>query len=82
MKETSRAPPQTLEEIEKDPDLGMNTVDFEPKFDIEKDVDPLYVEKPIGKYEPSASNLERMRAKKDQTADRILRKKFKLEPTT
>ena len=54
----------TLEEIEKDPDLGMDIKVAEPGFEFVQDVDPLYVEKPIGKYEPSAANLDRMRAKK------------------
>ena len=54
----------TLEEIEKDPDLGMDVKAIEPSFEFAQEVDPLYVEKPIGKYEPSAQNLDRMRAKK------------------
>ena len=34
MKETSRAPPMTLEEIEKDPDLGMDIKHAEPAFEF------------------------------------------------
>ena len=44
----------TLEEIERDPDLGMDCKTAEPHFEFVQEVDPLYVEKPIGKYEPSA----------------------------
>jgi hypothetical protein len=44
----------TLEEIEKDPDLGLDVKVAEPTFEFVKEADPLYVEKPIGKYEPSA----------------------------
>ena len=44
----------TLEEIEKDPDLGFSNKIAEPSFEFIEEADPLYVEKPIGKYEPSA----------------------------
>ena len=54
----------TLEEIKDDLDLGMDLSMQEPKFEFVQEVDPLYVEKPIGKYEPTATNLDRMRAKK------------------
>ena len=54
VKETARAPPMTLEEIEKDPDLGFSNKIAEPSFEFIEEADPLYVEKPIGKYEPSA----------------------------
>ena len=64
IKETQKAPPMTLEEIKEDLDLGMDTVIAEPRFEFVQEVDPLYVEKPIGKYEPTASNLDRMRARK------------------
>jgi hypothetical protein len=37
------------------------------------------VEKPIGKYEPSAQNLDRIRAKKLNADNRIVKKKFKAE---
>ena len=54
----------TLEEIKADLDLGMGSDIAEPKFEFVQTVDPLYVEKPLGKYEPTASNLDRMRARK------------------
>ena len=72
----------TLEEIKDDLDLGMELQMAEPKFEFVQDVDPLYVEKPIGKYEPTATNLDRMRARKQQADNRIVKKKFKAEPTT
>jgi len=34
IRQTSRAPPETLEEIEKDPDLGMEYAMAEPTFDF------------------------------------------------
>ena len=64
IKETQKAPPRTLEEIKADLDLGMSSDLAEPKFEFVQDVDPLYVEKPLGKYEPTASNLDRMRTRK------------------
>ena len=54
----------TLEEVKEDLDLGMDAAIAEPSFEFVQEVDPLYVEKPIGKYEPTASNLDRMRARK------------------
>jgi hypothetical protein len=80
IKETQRAPPKTKEEIERDPDLGMDMPDLDLKFQFNNEVDPLYVEKPIGKYEPTAQNLDRIRAKKSNTDNRIVKKKFKKEP--
>ena len=65
VKATSRLPPETLEEIEKDPDLGFEYSMPEPKMELPSQVDPLYVEKPIGKYEPTQSNLNRLRTRKD-----------------
>ena len=82
IKETQRAPPMTLEEIKDDLDLGMDLQMAEPKFEFVQEVDPLYVEKPIGKYEPTATNLDRTRARKQQADNRIVKKKFKAEPTT
>ena len=52
MKETGKRPPQTLEEIEKDLDLGMSYKIKQPRFDPYPQVEPLYVERPIDKYEP------------------------------
>lgn len=54
----------SLEEVKEDLDLGMGGAIAEPNFEFVQEVDPLYVEKPIGKYEPTASNLDRMRARK------------------
>ena len=48
IKETQRAPPMALEEIKDDLDLGMDLAMQEPKFEFVQEVDPLYVEKPIG----------------------------------
>lgn len=51
----------TLEEMEKDVDLGINYKMAHPKMERVTDhVDPLYVERPIDKYEP-AFNLDRLR---------------------
>jgi hypothetical protein len=74
-------PPETWEEIAKDPNLGMDTEYPEPAMDKMLDlnyVDPLYVEKPIGKYEPMRSN--NLRIKRDDNADRIIKRKWKAEP--
>ena len=65
LKSTNRLPPETLEEIEKDPDLGMDTRVPSPRLLVPPQVDLLYVEKPIGRYEPTQSNLTRMRHKRD-----------------
>lgn len=72
----------TLEEIKEDLDLGMDAAPSNMNFEFVQEVDPLYVEKPIGKYEPTASNLDRMRARKQTADNRIVKKKFKAEPTT
>lgn len=47
MKETGRAPPRTLEEIEKDLDLDMHYDMKAPTFEPYQAVEPLYVERPI-----------------------------------
>jgi hypothetical protein len=76
-------PPETWEEIAKDPNLGMDTEFPEPNMErlLNLDgVDPLYVEKPIGKYEPMRSNT--LRTRKDDNADRIIKRKWKAEPQT
>ena len=64
IKETQKAPPMSLEEIKDDLNLGMDAPTAEPRFEFVQEVDPLYVEKPIGQYEPTATNLDRMRARK------------------
>lgn len=56
MKATNKPPPQTLDEIMNDIDKGMDWNLEPPKLIIPKDVDPLYVEKPIDKYEPMVQN--------------------------
>jgi hypothetical protein len=72
----------TLEEMEKDVDLGINYKHAHPKFERQDFVDPLYVERPIDKYEP-AFNLDRIRAKREQgNADRTIKRKFKPEPVS
>jgi hypothetical protein len=58
-------PPETLEEIEKDPDLGIDTRLPEPKLLLPDSVDLLYVEKPIDRYEPTQSNLNRLRNRRE-----------------
>jgi hypothetical protein len=60
----------------------MDFDDYEPKFDLVKDVDHLYVDKPVGKYEPSSAALAKIRAKKELNTNRIVKKKYKPEPTT
>jgi len=55
IKETGKRPPQTLEEIEKDLDLGMTYNMKEPRFEPYQPVEPLYVERPIDKYEPTVN---------------------------
>jgi hypothetical protein len=64
MQETGKKPPQTLEEIEKDLDLGMSYNIKQPRFEPYQAVDPLYVERPIGEYEPTQS-YDKLRAKKE-----------------
>ena len=71
-------PPETWEEIAKDPNLGMDTEYPEPMMGLPEEVDQLYVEKPIDKYEPMRTNT--LRAKRDADADRIIKRKWKAEP--
>lgn len=83
LRATNRLPPETLEEIEKDPDLGMDMGGPPtPKLMLPDQVDPLFVEKPIGKYEPSQSNLTRLRNKREADRDRVVKRKWKAEPQT
>lgn len=81
MAETGKQPPRTLEEIEKDLDLGMHYKVGEPKFDAYQEIDPLYVERPIAQYEP-IYNKDKMRAKQELMSDKLVKRKFKPEPTT
>ena len=83
MKSTNRPPPQTLEDFKNDVDLGLDggLIESEPPLlAIPNQVDSLYVEKPIGDYEPYANFKQRKRFGGDET--RIIKKKFKAEPTT
>ena len=81
MKETGRAPPKTLEEIEKDLDLDMHYDMKAPTFEPYQAVEPLYVERPIAQYEP-VYNKDKMRAKQELMSDKLVKRKFKPEPTT
>jgi hypothetical protein len=58
----------------------MDPYNAEPKLGIPSQVDLLYVEKPIDRYEPSQSNLTRLR--RDTNQDRIIKRKWKAEPQT
>jgi len=80
LRATNRLPPETLEEIGTDPDLGMGGGPPSPRLQVPSQVDPLYVEKPIGKYEPSQSNLARLRNRREADQDRVVRRKWKAEP--
>ena len=82
LKATNRLPPETLEEIWIDPDLGMDTGNFSPKLGLPSQVDLLYVEKPIDRYEPTQSNLTRLRNRREADQDRIVKRKWKAEPQT
>lgn len=82
LRATNRLPPETLEEIEKDPDLGLDTRLPAPKLGVPSGVDLLYVEKPIDRYEPTQSNLTRLRHRREADQDRIVKRKWKAEPQT
>ncbi len=81
MKITNKAPPMDLEEFKSDPDLGMKFGLEEPKIKLPTDVEPLYVEKPIGQYEPVHKQGTNIQTRRDEEV-RIIRKKWKSEPTT
>ena len=82
LKATNRLPPETLEEIGADPDLGMDTRMPSPKLGVPSQVDLLYVEKPIDRYEPTQSNLTRLRHRREADQDRIVKRKWKADPQT
>lgn len=67
--------------MEKDPDLGFDDRYPSPKMELPPATDPLYVEKPIGKYEPTHTNLMRLR-NREADQDRIIKRKWKAEPQT
>ena len=82
MKATARPPPQTFEEIKADVDLGMDWGLEPPALPVPSATDPLFVEKPIGKYEP-ASTVKRAAEKTGvDGGERLVKKKWKAEPTT
>ena len=66
--------------MKEDVNLGLDNEYPEPILELPTEVDPLYVEKPIDKYEPSKFNLSRLRAAADQ--DRIIKRKWKPHPQT
>jgi|LauGreDrversion4_2_1035121.scaffolds.fasta_scaffold06067_15 hypothetical protein len=84
MKSTNKPPPQTLEDYKNDVDLDLDggLADLDPpNLPVPTQVDPLYVEKPIGEYEPYPHFKSRKRFGGEQDT-RIIKKKFKPEPTT
>ena len=49
-----KAVPQSIEEIEEDPDIGLSDAMLpEPFLALPDPVDPLFVQKPIGPHEPT-----------------------------
>ena len=74
--------PQSVEEIEADPDIGLDDFNItykEPALSTEQY--PLHVVKPIDKYEPMQADLmKRQKIEFDQNV--LIRKKGKPEPTT
>ena len=80
LKATGRPPPETQEEMANDPDLGMDTRMPSPKLRLPSQVDLLYVEKPIERYEPTQTDLTRLRHRREADEDRIVKRKWKAEP--
>lgn len=62
MKSTGQRPQYTFQEIfdKKDVDLGMDNSIEPPKIGLPMATEPLYVEKPIGKYEPMKQSNRHM----------------------
>lgn len=60
----------------------MDPANLDPQLLVPDQVDLLYVEKPIDRYEPSHTNLTRMRQRRDADQDRIIKRKWKAEPQT
>jgi hypothetical protein len=89
---SGRQPPKTLEEYKNDLDLGLGSmIDMDPPhMPIPNQVDTLYVEKPIGDYEPYPQFKARKRFNANASTpgemlvveNRIIKKKFKAEPST
>ena len=75
-----RLPPESLEDMDKDPDMGMASYNIDPRIGLPTEVDPLYVDKPLGKYEPIRSN--NIRAQRGMDQDKIIKRKWKAEPQT
>lgn len=76
-----RVLPQSVEEIEADPDIGLDDFSLtfnEPKLNT--DPMPLMVYKPIGKYEPIQGEMHRQKLEFDE--NKLIKKKGKPEPTT
>jgi len=74
--------PQSVEEIEADPDIGLDDFNItykEPQLSTEQY--PLYVEKPIDRYEPIQADMSK-RHQVTFDENRLIRKKGKPEPNT
>lgn len=87
MKSTGKHPPQTLEEYKNDVDLGLagGLADIDPpNLPIPNQIDSLYVEKPIGNYEPYPHFKARKRlgAESGLQENKIIKKKWKPDPTS
>jgi hypothetical protein len=83
MKQTTRPIPNTLEEIYEDPDIGLGEYGLpEPMLVLPDASDPLYVEKPIDKYEPPENAATRNHNRVDHDENKLVKKKWKTEPTT
>ena len=73
----------TVNKKDYDIGMGMESGLEPPKLALPPDNDPLYVEKPIGKYEPQQQNVNRNRKDKGGADEnRIIRKKWKAEANT
>jgi hypothetical protein len=74
--------PQSVEEIEADPDIGLDDFKItETQLKVPQEYYPLHVVKPLGNYEPMQADVMK-RQKIEFNADRLIRKKGKPEPTT
>lgn len=84
MKQTNWPPALTKKEIEEDPDIGLDMFALpEPDLPLPAPKDPLFVEKPILNYEPPESSNARWRHNRyEHDENKLIKKKFKLSPTT